>query len=54
MPDTYRFATTAPYYVEIGDQPRISKTSAQFFLDWVDERGRQAEARKTRRSAKPC
>jgi hypothetical protein len=33
--DTYRFASTAPYYVEIGGQPRISKNSAQFFLDWV-------------------
>ncbi len=36
--ETYRFATTGPYYVEIGDQPRISKSSAQFFLDWVDQR----------------
>jgi hypothetical protein len=38
VPETYRFASTGPYYVEIGDQPRISRTSAQFFLDWVDER----------------
>ncbi len=38
VPDTYRYATTGPYYVEIGYQPRISKASAQFFLDWVDER----------------
>jgi hypothetical protein len=38
LTETYRFATTAPYYVEIGDRPRISKASAQFFLDWVDER----------------
>lgn len=37
---TYRFASTGPYYVEIGGQPRISKTSAQFFLDWVYERAR--------------
>jgi hypothetical protein len=29
---------TAPYYVEIGDRPRISKESAQFFLDWATER----------------
>ena len=36
--DTYRFATSAPYYVEIGGQPRISKQAAQFFLDWVNER----------------
>jgi hypothetical protein len=37
-PRTYRFASTGPYYVEIGYQPRISKKSAQFFVDWVYER----------------
>ncbi|HVU90175.1 MAG TPA: CehA/McbA family metallohydrolase [Pirellulales bacterium] len=35
---TYRFASTAPWYVEFGDKPRISKQSAQFFLDWTNER----------------
>jgi hypothetical protein len=35
---TYRYAMTAPYYVEIGERPRISRKSAQFFLDWVNER----------------
>jgi len=38
---TYRFAMTGPYYVEIGYQPRISKRSAQFLLDWVYQRARQ-------------
>ena len=38
---TYRFAMTAPYYVEIGYQRRISKQAVQFFLDWVYERARQ-------------
>jgi hypothetical protein len=38
VPETYRYATTAPYYVEIGDRPRVSKSSAQFFLDCVNER----------------
>lgn len=39
VPHTFRFASTAPFYVEIGDVPkRISKASAQFFLDWVNER----------------
>jgi hypothetical protein len=38
LAETYRFATTAPYYVEIGDEPHISRASAQFFLDWVGER----------------
>ncbi len=40
-PKTYRFAMTGPYYVVIGDQPRVSKKAAQFFLDWVYERARQ-------------
>jgi hypothetical protein len=38
-PKTFRFASTAPYYVEIGGaRRRISKASARFFLDWVRER----------------
>jgi hypothetical protein len=36
---TFRFASTAPFYVETGaSKRRISKASAKFFLDWVDER----------------
>jgi hypothetical protein len=36
---TFRFASTAPFYVEIGkDKSRISKKSAMFFKDWTDER----------------
>ncbi len=36
---TFRFASTAPFYVEAGDMPhRISAKSARFFLDWVRER----------------
>jgi hypothetical protein len=38
VPNTYRFATTGPYYVEIGERPRVSRQSAQFFLDWLNER----------------
>jgi hypothetical protein len=40
-PQTYRFASTGPYYVEIGYEPTVSKKSAQFFLDWVFERARR-------------
>jgi len=40
---TYRFGMTGPYYVEMGYERRISKTSAQFFLDWVMERARQIQ-----------
>jgi len=36
---TFRFASTGPFYVEIGEpKRRISKTSARFFLNWVRER----------------
>ncbi len=38
-PKTFRFASTAPYYVEIGEKKRrISKASVRFFVDWVEER----------------
>ena len=36
---TFRFASTAPWYIEgQNEERRISRTSAQFFLNWVDER----------------
>jgi hypothetical protein len=38
-PKTFRFASTGPYYVEVGDvKNHISRASARFFLDWVQER----------------
>lgn len=38
-PKTLRIASTAPFYVEIGEtKRRISKTAAQFFIDWTEER----------------
>jgi hypothetical protein len=42
-PKTFRFASTGPYYVQIGQQRRISKKSAQFFNDWVHERARRVK-----------
>ena len=37
--DTFRFASTGPFYVEISPTTRrVSKASARFFLDWVRER----------------
>lgn len=37
--DTCRFATTAPWYVEVeGQPPRVSKKAAEFFADWVQQR----------------
>ena len=41
QPKTYRFGMTGPYYVEMDYERRISKRSAEFFLDWVLERARQ-------------
>lgn len=40
---THRFTMTAPYYVEIGAETRVSRKAAQFFLDWVYERARQIQ-----------
>jgi len=40
-PKTYRFASTGPYYVEVGYDRRVSKKAAQFFFDWVYERARR-------------
>ena len=36
---TFRFASTGPFYVEVGPEPRlVRKASAQFFLDWARQR----------------
>jgi hypothetical protein len=32
---TYQFASSGPYYVEVADQPRVSRRSVEFFLDWI-------------------
>jgi hypothetical protein len=37
-PKTYRMAMSAPWYVEIDGKPRVSRSSAEFFLTWLDER----------------
>jgi hypothetical protein len=37
--NTFRFASTAPWYVEIGEQARpVRRESAQFFFEWCRER----------------
>ena len=36
---TFRFASTAPFWVEVeGAERRVSKAAAEFFVRWVDER----------------
>jgi hypothetical protein len=38
-PRTFRFASTAPWYVEVGTvKRRVSRASTRFFLDWTEER----------------
>ena len=34
---------TAPYYVEFDYQRRVSRSAAEFFLDWVYERARRIQ-----------
>lgn len=34
---TYQFATTGPYYVEVAYEPRISRASVAYFLKWLGE-----------------
>jgi hypothetical protein len=42
---TFRFASTGPFYLETaGNVAPISRESAQFFLDWVDERIERVKA----------
>ncbi len=42
--DTFRFASTGPFYVDVEGQSRqVSRASAQFFLDWVRERRGRVE-----------
>jgi hypothetical protein len=39
VPNTFRFGSTGPFYIEVGPTSRrISRLSARFFIDWVCER----------------
>ena len=43
-PKTFRFASTAPWHVEVGDEKRrVSKASARFFLEWCQERAKRVK-----------
>jgi hypothetical protein len=43
-PDTFRFGSTGPFYVEAGGARRVSRGSAKFFVDWMAERRAALEA----------
>jgi hypothetical protein len=40
---TYRYASTGAFYVEYVGAPRVSRSSARFFVDWIDQRIEQIE-----------
>ena len=48
--ENYRFATSAPFYVEFENKPRISKSACQTLLDWAVERKAQLGKNKTETS----
>ncbi len=35
--NSYRLATTAPFYFDFDNRPRISRSAVQFFADWLEE-----------------
>ena len=49
--ENYRVALSAPFYVDFGT-PRVSKKSAQFFVEWVYDQGRRIQASKLAKSEK--
>jgi hypothetical protein len=45
VPETFRFASTAPFYVEIGKRPRrVHRPDVAYFLQWIDQRIAALEA----------
>ncbi|MFK7737751.1 MAG: CehA/McbA family metallohydrolase [Pirellulaceae bacterium] len=41
---TYRLAFTAPYYFEVGEQPRISRKAVEFFQEWLAKSAQRLRA----------
>lgn len=45
VPETFRFASTAPFYVEVkGESATVHCRDVDFFIDWIDERIRRLQA----------
>jgi hypothetical protein len=39
VPETFRFASTGPFYVQVGTKPAtVHRSSVDFFLSWIDQR----------------
>ncbi|MCR9296717.1 MAG: hypothetical protein NXI32_28755 [bacterium] len=51
--DTYRIASTAPFYVEIDGQPRISRAACEFFQSWLEAAAEQIAGSQQAESALP-
>ncbi len=49
VPETFRFASTAPFYVEIGGKPStIRRGDVDYFIQWIDERTDRIETSDSR------
>ncbi len=47
--ETFRFASTAPFYVEVaGKKSSPRREDVQYFIDWIEERMQQIEGRSTK------
>jgi hypothetical protein len=55
VPATFRFASTAPFYVQIGDRPRaVHQADVTFFLRWIDTRISALNENRQRRLTNPA
>jgi hypothetical protein len=55
VPNTFRFASTAPFYVEVGNRPAtVHRADVEYFLHWIDERITALEADQGRQLGDPA
>ena len=47
VPETYRMAMSAPWYVDFDGKPRVSRAAVKFFQEWLDVRAAKLEADKS-------
>ncbi len=51
--ETYRLATTAPYYFEFAGRPRVSAAAVTYFRDWLEKSAQQIAAQGDPAAAAP-